>query len=80
MHIMKRPILILVALFAALTLWVGCGSKEDSTEETMAAEAEKVETVSEAEHMANEAKLKAEEMAAKAKEEAEAASKKLQNN
>ena len=69
-----------VAFFAALTLWVGGGSKEDSTEETMAAEAEKVETVSEAEHMTHEAKLKAEEMAAKAKEEAEAASKNLQNN
>ncbi len=71
MHIMKKQILILVTLFAALTLWAGCGSKEASTEDSMAAEAEKAAAASESDM--EKAKAEAEKMAKEAEAEAKKA-------
>ena len=79
---MKKPLLTIVALIAALTLWVGCGGKETSTEESMAADAEKAaassqsdmdKATAEAQKMAKEAEEKAKELAEQAEAEAKKA-------
>ena len=82
MHIMKRQILTIACLIAALTFWTGCGGGDETSNEAAIAEeveegaaAEHSET--EAERMAREAKAKAEEMAREAKAEAEKAAEAL---
>ena len=80
---MKKPILIVLGLIAALVMWSGCGGgNEASTEDAMAAEVENAAAASEsdmdkakaeAEKMAKEADAKAKEMAEKAEAEAKKA-------
>jgi len=69
---MKKHLLTVLALTAALIFWTGCGGgSEPSTEDALAAEAEKAATASESDM--EKAKAEAEKMAKEAEDKAKEA-------
>ena len=84
MHTMKKQVLVILSVSAAIFIWSGCsGDKDTSSEEAIAAEVENeaaakhVET--EADRMAREGKAKAEELARNAKADAIKAAEEIEN-
>lgn len=78
---MKRQILTIAGLIAALTCWTGCGGKETASEEaTVEVQETSTTTISQAEHMESQAKAKAQEIALQAKADAIAEAERLKGN